>query len=198
MQEAGWHTPAWGSGSVTALPCGRAGCPSSCAAEPESHTDESSLLGCIYQKVGQGQFASRWPEKEAILNWVTMGVPANFSLPGLGGRDRGPCLGQRQDLEISHFPFPSLFTSTNTYLCERHWANVKSLPLGAKSNWGWRREQVHYNQTHCLEVGREHSRQGWAAAGVQVLSLTGQEDQEVMEIWVHCLGIPGPGLGKGE
>lgn len=111
MQEAGWHTPAWGSGSVTALPCGRAGCPSSCAAEPESHTDESSLLGCIYQKVGQGQFASRWPEKEAILNWVSMGVPANFSLPGLEGRDRGPCLGQRQDLEISHFPFPSLSTS---------------------------------------------------------------------------------------
>lgn len=185
MQEAGWHTPAWGSGSVTALPCGRAGCPSSCVAEPESHTDESSLLGCIYQKVGQGQFASRWPEKEAILNWVTMGVPANFSLPGLGGHDRGPFLGQR-NLTLSFSIF--LHLSTNTYLCERHWTNVKSLPLGTKSNWGWRREQLHYNQAHCLEVGRQHSRQRWVAAGVQVLGLTGQEDQEVMEIWVYCLG----------
>lgn len=156
--------------------------------------DESSLLGCIYQKVGQGQLASRWPEKEAILNWVTMGVPANFSLPGLGGRDRGQYLGQRQDLEISHFPYLSLSTSLQ---CERHWANVKSLLLGAKSNWEWRSEQLHYNQAHCREVGRGRSRQGWVAAGVQVLGLIGQEDQEVMEIWVYCLGIPGPGLRKG-
>ena len=28
-----------------------------------------------------------WPEKEAMLNWVTMGVPANFGHPGWGERD---------------------------------------------------------------------------------------------------------------
>lgn len=135
MKEAGCHTPAWDSGSPQqpALLSRHAGCPSSCAAEPESHTHESSVLGFIYQKVGWGQFVSGWPEKEAILNWVTVGVPANFSYPGLRERDRRQCLDQRHELEFSHLPFPCPLCK---YLhCEKHWV-TSSLPLGARPNWG--------------------------------------------------------------
>lgn len=72
-----------------------------------SHTHESSLLGCIYQKVGQGQFVSGWPEKEATRTgspWAFLLTSATLDWEK---RDRGQCLVQRRDVKISHIPFPS-------------------------------------------------------------------------------------------
>lgn len=119
------------------------------------------MLGCIYQKVGQGQFVSGWPEKEAILNWVTVGVPANFSYPGMRECDRGQCLDHRHELEISHFPFfISICFSTNTYsVRERDTGLMLPLPLGAKPNWRLK------NGTITLQTGPMAKRQAEATAG---------------------------------
>lgn len=61
-------------------------------------------------------------------------------------------------------------------------ANVKSLPCGTKTNWGLR------NGTLTLQTGSTAKKQAeaaagkWAVARVQVLSLTVQKDQDIMEM----------------
>lgn len=109
-----------------------------------SHTHESSLLGCIYQKVGWGQFVSGWPEKEATLNWVTVGVPANCGHPGLGERDRGQCLETRSRNFTLSFSI-SLCLSTNT--CSvRGTGLTLSLCPGGQIQLGVEKWKLHYRQ----------------------------------------------------